>query len=165
MASETAPRPRLHAHDHACDCHAHRSSPQRDAGRGDGPAHEGQPGLWSSLFPVLACAVCPACLSTYAKLFSVAGVGLGLSEAQHDLLLGVAIAASLGVSAWRSRRSGRVWPLAVALAGASLVLAGHLLGEVAWMEWAGVLILLAGGLIEHFRLRRLAATASSAAHV
>lgn len=141
-----------HAHEHACDCAAHL--------RREEPA----PGALSALLPVLACAVCPACLSTYAKLFSVAGVGFGLSELHHDILLGVAITTSVLVSAWRSHRTRRAWPIAVALTGSALVLCGHLLGELAWLEWAGVLVLLAGGLTEHFRLRRLAA-AKRTAHV
>lgn len=139
-----------HAHEHACDCAAHR--------RREGAA----PGAFSALLPVLACAVCPACLSTYAKLFSIAGVGFGLSELHHDILLGVAVATSVLVSAWRSYRTRRAWPVAVALAGSSMVLGGHLLGELAWLEWAGVLTLLAGGLTEHFRLRRLRRLAATA---
>lgn len=140
-----------HAHEHVCDCAAHR--------RRDEPA----PGIWGSLLPVLACAVCPACLSTYAKLLSVAGVGFGMSELHHDILLAFAIAASVLVSAWRSYRTRRAWPVAVALTGSALVLCGHLHGEVGWLEWAGVLTLLAGGLTEHLRLRRTAA-ARRAAH-
>jgi hypothetical protein len=144
--------PHHHPHEHACDCAAHR--------RREDPA----PGAWGALLPVLACAVCPACLSTYAKLFSIAGVGFGLSELHHDILLAVAITTSVALSAWRSWRTRRAWPIGVALAGSTLVLCGHMFGEVAWLEWAGVLTLLVGGLTEHFRLRRLAAGARAAAH-
>jgi hypothetical protein len=98
--------------------------------------------------------VCPACLTTYAKLFSVLGVGFGLSEITHLFLLVVAISASIGVSAWRSWRTRRVWPIATALTGSLLVLIGHVAGDLHVVEWAGVLTLLAGGLTEHFRLRR-----------
>lgn len=131
-----------HAHGHACDCAAHRSvKPTTPNG-----------GLWSALLPVLACAVCPACLTTYAKLFSVLGVGVGLSELQHLALLGVAITASIAVSSWRSWRTRRVWPIAIALTGSALVATGHF-ADIHAMEWAGVLALLVGGLTEHFRLR------------
>ena len=132
-----------HGHGHGCDCAGHRSS---KAARPNGS-------LWSALLPVLACAVCPACLTTYAKLFSVLGVGFGLNELQHLTLLGVAISASIGVSAWRSWRTRRMWPIAIALTGSALVATGHF-ADVHVVEWAGVLTLLAGGLTEHVRLRR-----------
>lgn len=115
--------------------------------------------MWSAVLPLLACAVCPACLATYTKLFSLVGVSLGLDEAAHQLLLAVALVISVGVSAWRSWRTGRAWPLLVAACGSALVAAGHLLGDLHALEWAGVLVLLAGGLSEHVRLRRRAAVA------
>ena len=133
-----------HEHRHACDCAGHRHQSSAPS----------QAGAWSALLPVLACAVCPACLTTYAKLFSVLGVGFGLSEITHLFLLVVAISASIGVSAWRSWRTRRVWPIATALTGSLLVLIGHVAGDLHVVEWAGVLTLLAGGLTEHFRLRR-----------
>jgi hypothetical protein len=137
-------RSNVHGHHHACDCTAHRTPKA-------GPA---KAGVWSVVLPVLACAICPACLTTYAKLFSVVGVGFGLSELHHLVLLVVAISASIGVSAWRSWRTRRVWPIAVALTGSALVATGHVAGDLHFVEWAGVLLLLVGGLTEHFRLRR-----------
>lgn len=137
-------RPKLHEHRHACDCAAHRAPK---------PSVQSA-SLWSAILPVLACAVCPACLTTYAKLFSVLGVGFGLSEFHHLMLLVVAISASIGVSAWRSWRTRRRWPIAIALTGSALVATGHFAGDLHFVEWAGVLVLLVGGLSEHFRLRR-----------
>jgi hypothetical protein len=96
-------------------------------------------------------------LTTYAKLLSVFGVGFGLSELQHLFSLAVAISASLGVSVWRSWRTRRAWPIVVAATGAALVILGHLTEELHALEWAGVLVLLVGGLTEHFRLRSLRA--------
>lgn len=93
----------------------------------------------------------------YAKLLSVVGIGFGLSELQHSLLLAFAVAVSVAVSAWRTARTGRAWPLVVALLGTSLVVIGHLAGELHALEWLGVMVLLAGGLAEQFRLRRMAA--------
>jgi hypothetical protein len=90
----------------------------------------------------------------YAKLLSVAGVGLGISEAQHHLLLAVAVSASVAISAWRSFRTRRAWPVATAALGAGLILVAHLAGDLHVAEWAGVFVLLAGGLVEQFRLRR-----------
>jgi energy-converting hydrogenase Eha subunit E len=77
-------------HHHACDCAAHRDA-----------AHDGNParvGLSASLLPMLACAVCPACLATYAKLLSLVGVSVGFTEFQHSLLLAFAIAVSVLVA-------------------------------------------------------------------
>jgi hypothetical protein len=95
-------------------------------------------------------------VATYAKLLSVAGVSVGLTELQHVFLLAIAITISLFASAWRSWRTKRRWPLAIAVTGAAMVLAGHLAAELHALEWLGVLVLLAGGLGEHFRLRELA---------
>lgn len=130
-------------HVHSCDCTAHRAATVRRAG------------LSAALLTALACAVCPACLATYAKLFSVLGVGVGLSEAHHLVLLVVAVVASVLVSAWRSWRSKRFWPIAIALVGSSLVLLGHLAGDLHAIEWVGMLCLLGGGLTEQLRFRRL----------
>jgi hypothetical protein len=80
-------------------------------------------------------------------------MGFGLSEAHHHLVLTLAVGISVALSAWRSWRGRRAWPLSFALLGASLVFGGHLFFDSQAMEWRGVLTLLAGGLVEHFRLR------------
>jgi hypothetical protein len=103
------------------------------------------------------------CLTSYAKLFSVLGVGFGLSELQHSVLLVIAISLSVAVSAWRSFRTRRVWPISMAILGSALVVVGHLAGDLPALEWAGVLALLAGGLTEHFRLRRATPSLASSA--
>jgi len=150
MAAGTAPHHHSSSSGSSCGCPAHTVS----AG--------GSSGLWSLALPILACALCPACLATYAKLFSVLGVGVGLEEAHHEVILAAAIAVSVVLSAWRSLRSRRVWPLGVARSWATLIGAGHLAGEDAALEWLGMLALLAGGLSEHFRLRpRAAATGTT----
>lgn len=133
-----------HRHGVDCDCSHH-------------PQDESEPraaGWVASALPVLACAVCPACLSAYAKLFSALGVGLVLSETQHAVIMTVAVCSSVAVSAWRSVRSRRAWPLVVSLSGASLVVGGHL-AELGAAEWAGVLVLLVGGLVEMPLVRKL----------
>jgi hypothetical protein len=131
-----------HAHGQACDCAAHRQQTAAKSGTG----------LWSAVLPVLACAVCPACLATYTKVLSSLGVGFGLSDFAHVLLLLVAVTASLAISSWRSWRTRRAWPVVVASIGATLVLAGHLV-DVHAVEWGGVLVLVIGGVTEHLRLR------------
>jgi len=134
-----------HAHAHA---HRERGAPQRL-------------GLLASIAPAIACAVCPACLSTYAKVLSVVGVGVSLTEAQHTALLSFAIGSSIVLSAVRSWRAWRIWPLIIAVSGCALVLVGHLASEVAAVEWVGIAVLLGGGLAE----RTLAARAVSTAPV
>lgn len=76
-----------------------------------------------------------------------------MSDSQHLLLLTIAVLVSLGVSALRSWRSKRWWPIAIASFGAALIVAGHAAGDFHQLEWAGVVVLLVGGLREHFRLR------------
>lgn len=142
----SAPTSSVHRHgarrEGGCDCgHDHHHHHPRRASEGGG-------GFWGAALAALACAVCPACLSTYAKVLSALGVGATLSEGQHHALLGFAVGTSLLVSAWRSWASGRLWPAAVAVVGCSLVTAGHFGGDLGWVEWLGVLTLLGGGLGE-----------------
>jgi hypothetical protein len=145
---EASPRRSLliHAHGDDCGCghdHAHRMEPRFS-------------GAWAALAPVLACAVCPACVSTYAKAFAIVGVGAALSARQHLVLLAVAVSASIAVSAYRTWRSQRAWPLVVALAGCGVLVTGHLLDHGAWLEWSGMATLVVGGLLEQRAARRRA---------
>jgi hypothetical protein len=134
-----------HHHHPDCDCgHEHHAPPPRDV----------QAGWLASLLPILACAVCPACLSAYAKVLSAFGVGLFLTDTQHAIIMAVAVTSSVAVSTWRTVRSGRRWPLAVSLCGSCLVVGGHLLDHNV-IEWVGVLVLLVGGLVEMPLLRKL----------
>lgn len=95
-------------------------------------------------------------MATWAKLLSLLGVGLELTELQHAAVLGCALAVSITVSAWRSVRTRRAWPVVFAVLGSSLVVLGHLAGDLHALEWAGVLVLLGSGIAEQLRLRRLA---------
>jgi hypothetical protein len=56
------------------------------------------------------------------------------------------------VSAWRTWRTRRAWPVVVASVGAGLVLGGHAL-DLHAVEWAGILVLVIGGVTEQLRLR------------
>lgn len=134
-----------HQHHVDCDC-GHDHAPKA--------ATDSKSGWLASVLPLLACAVCPACLSAYAKVFSAFGVGLLLTETQHAVIMAIAVSSSILVSAWRSVRSGRRWPLAVSLSGSVLVVSGHLI-EVSAVEWLGVVVLLVGGLVEMPLLRKL----------
>lgn len=129
-----------HEHDHAtpaCGC-GHDHAP-----RGSAPSS-----FLASLAPALACAFCPACLSTYAKVLAAAGVGVVFTERQHTLLLAAALTLSVVSGAWSTARARRAGPLAVAAAGSCLIAAGHLLSDASWLEWTGVAALIVGGFVE-----------------
>lgn len=145
--------PLLHRHDENCGCtHGPVLELPPEASRAE---------RWlSTLAPILACAVCPACVTTYAKVLSLVGLGFALSETQHVALLVFAVLISLGLSGRRSWIERRIWPIAISFVGCTLLVLGHALDEVHALEWAGVVVLLVGGLAE----RQLAAR-SRAAHV
>lgn len=86
-----------------------------------------------------------------------------MTESQHLLMLATAVLVSIVVSALRSWRSKRWWPIAFALSGAALIVMGHAVHSLHELEWAGVLLLLVGGLREHFKLRAHAARQAVAA--
>jgi hypothetical protein len=123
--------------------------------RGGHPGRDGATGLWATILPVVACALCPACVSTYAKIFATIGVAAALSKRQHLALLVFAVVMSVGISAYRSWRSRRAWPVVVALAGCTLLSAGHLI-EANALEWCGIAILVVGGMLEQRAARRVA---------
>jgi hypothetical protein len=112
-------------------------------------------GGWTAALPALACLVCPACLSLYAKVLSAFGVGVVLSERTHGRILAVAVTLSLATSLWRATRLRRWTSFAITIVGAMLVVAGHM-RESHPVEWIGVLLLLASGLAERKPLRALA---------
>jgi len=104
--------------------------------------------------PVLACAVCPACLSVWGSALASLGLGVVLSEAQHHALLAIAVVIALWLAARRARSLGR-WRYAVATAlGCALLVGAHLAGEVAALSAAGVAALLAAGIAEQRHRRR-----------
>jgi hypothetical protein len=124
-----------------CDCPAHRREPPT------------RTGWWATLIPVLACALCPACLGVYAQIFSAIGVGFELSSRVHAGLLVTAVVLSIAVGGWRASRMRWAWPIATALAGCTALLAGHFV-DVHLLEWSGLAILVVGGLLERRLLRR-----------
>lgn len=150
MSSARAP---TESHGHgSCPCgHDHHAHHQR-GGHSRGHAASG---LWATVVPVLECAVCPACVSTYAKVFATLGVAAALSEREHLALLVFAVVTSVGVSAHRSWRLRRAWPVIVAVTGCTLLSAGHLV-EANVLEWLGMAILVIGGILERRAARRIA---------
>jgi peptidoglycan/LPS O-acetylase OafA/YrhL len=103
----------------------------------------------------VACAVCPACLATYAKIFSIVGVSFGLSERSHTLLLSTGFGLYICVAAWNYKKTGQRAALLIALSGSMLVVTGHFWGDSQAFEWAGVLVLLTGWLTEQLQQRAL----------
>ncbi len=108
--------------------------------------------------PMLACAVCPACLSAYGKIFAALGIGFTLSEEEHSYFLLAAVLISLVSSSWRTWVTQKLWPLLIAMSGCLLIMAGHWGGHyigasdfLSICEWIGVLILAVGGIVERQR--------------
>lgn len=126
-------------HGKNCGCPHHHSS----------IATKSSAGAWSVLLPILACAVCPGCLATYAKLLSAVGIGVALTESQHlGLLLGC-VGLSLAVGLREIRTTRRRGSFVVTLAGCTSLLAAHFLGEPSSLTWGGVALLFAGGVWGH----------------
>jgi hypothetical protein len=99
---------------------------------------------------VLACALCPACLSLYAKVASAVGTGLAIGEEAHAVLLGIALTVSLSAALWRWHQTKRLPPLLLSVLGAALVGLAHALGEVAWLEWSGMALLLTSAVVDRW---------------
>jgi hypothetical protein len=124
------PRPHVAGH---CDCPAHRNV-ARDVPRGAS--------WWGALLPMIACALCPACISAWAPLLATAGLGLAMTESQHTALLIGTIALSLAVAVWRALRT-RAWvPVLLTGTGGASMLAGHALDDNAVLAAVGVLCFL-----------------------
>jgi hypothetical protein len=138
-------------HDRGCDCHRHDHAEVPDA----------KTALrWARLLPLLACSVCPACLALYAKVFGLVGVGFGLSEDKHALVLIAAFAVYLSVAVWTFGRTRQRAPLLFALCGAAVVGAGLLVDYEA-LDLGGIVVLLGGMAWERQQLvaaRRRAST-------
>jgi hypothetical protein len=142
-----------------CDCAAHRAASHaaHHAQPGDAAPPQAAGSWWTSVAPVLACAVCPACMSTYAKVLSTLGVGVFLTETQHHALLIGAVSLSLAIGVWRGHKGRRWSPFFLTLLGCALLVSGHLLGDVRALSWSGMAVLLGGGLWEHRLWRRVQA--------
>lgn len=102
-------------------------------------------GFVGQVLPALACAVCPACLATYAKALSVAGVSAWLSERQHLGFLTVAVAFSLVFGVRRARKLGRWEPFGFTVLGCALLVLAHVYDDAPWPTWAGLVALFVGG--------------------
>ncbi|MFO0573534.1 MAG: hypothetical protein U1A78_06030 [Polyangia bacterium] len=147
-----------HGHDHhahaapsgdACDCAGHRLQARTKDG--------GKASLLATLLPILACALCPVCLSTYAAVLSALGVTLAFTEGQHAVLLAVAVVAALGVGIWKARRSGRYTALALTAAGCGLLVLSQVFNDNRVLGLLGIGALLGSLVYERVQARRAAA--------
>lgn len=140
-------------HDHAPN-HAVEHGPKRAAVADDCSscaAHRPRPpvdgtskwGLLSGIAPILACALCPLCLSAYATVLSAFGVGFALTEAEHKVLLLVAAAAAVLAAGWRTRVTGRYGPLGVTVLGCALLVLGDVMNENKALSMGGIVLLVA----------------------
>jgi hypothetical protein len=102
--------------------------------------------------PLLKCAVCPACLSIFGSLFAGARFGFVQAEPWHELLILVALIADFAILGASFRHHGRRSPLWLCMAGALLVVLGHLFAES--LESLGFALLLAAGVSNLILLRR-----------
>lgn len=144
FAKRVASKRHAHVHGDGCGCPAHRGTNEAPGVRG-----------WlADMLPALACALCPACLSTYAKALSVAGLAAWLSEREHLAFLALAVLLSIGFGLRRARTLGDYRPFGFTLAGCLALVVGHFAGEVAALTWAGLGLLFVGGFYgQHLTVR------------
>jgi hypothetical protein len=102
-------------------------------------------GFLAQIGPALACAVCPACLATYAKAFSVVGFSAWLSETQHLAFLSVAIVFSVVFGVRRARQLQRWEPFGFTSLGCALLVIAHAYDDARWPTWFGLAALFVGG--------------------
>ncbi len=88
-------------------------------------------------FPLLACLVCPVCLTAGAGVLSALGVGWLVTEDVHRGMVMAAALTSSASALWLARRHRRPWPPAMACAGALAVLLGCVAIESRPLELAG----------------------------
>jgi uncharacterized membrane protein (UPF0136 family) len=103
----------------------------------------GRWGWLAGIVPILACALCPVCLSAYATILSVFGVGFAISEGQHAILLIVAVVAALASGAWRARVTRRFGPLGLTALGCLLLIFADVLHENRPLSLFGIALLIA----------------------
>jgi hypothetical protein len=134
---------------HACDCTGHRLQARAKDGS--------KASFLATLLPILACALCPVCISTYAAVLSALGVTLAFTEGQHAVLLAVAVVAALGVGIWKARRSGQYGALALTATGCGLLVLSQVFNDNRVLGLFGIAALLGSLVFERVQARRAAA--------
>lgn len=96
--------------------------------------------LLGSILPILACALCPACIGVWAQVLSVVGIGMVITETEHHLLLAIAIAIALAMSVYRFARTRFVGPCVLTIMGCASLAASHSFAEenqvLSWVSMA-----------------------------
>jgi drug/metabolite transporter (DMT)-like permease len=127
----------------ACDCPTHVAKAGPTSGS-----------RWSALAPLIACALCPACLTTYGGVLSLLGLSLYMTEAQHFFILILAVSISASIGFLRARRTRRWIAFAVSLFGCALLLLAHFADDHRGLTWGGVIALLGSSVWEYRAARR-----------
>ena len=148
-------------HDHAHD-HAKADSHKHEGDCGNCVAHRARPpasrtGRWgflAGIVPILACALCPVCLSAYATILSAFGVGFALTEGQHAILLFVAVAAALLAGGFRARMTRRFGPLGLTAVGCVLLIFADVLHENRALSLVGIALLVASMIWDRWAARQ-----------
>lgn len=131
-----------------CDCAGHRLKARNQEG--------GKATFLATLLPILACALCPVCISTYAAVLSALGVTLAFTEGQHALLLGIAVVAALGVALWKAQRSRRYVALGMTAAGCGFLVLSQLFNDNRALGLVGIAALIGSLVYERVQARRAA---------
>ncbi len=103
--------------------------------------------MLGSILPILACALCPACIGVWAQVLSVVGIGLVITEAQHHALLAVAIAIALAMSVYRFARTRVVGPFVMTIMGSASLAGAHFFAEENHLlSWVSIAVILGASL-------------------
>jgi hypothetical protein len=134
--SGQAPQKAVHKHGGACcDGHHHHRHPND------------RTSLLASILPIIACALCPACLGIWAQVLSVVGLGVVITETQHHVLLVVAIAIAFLMSAYRFVRTSLLGPFVLTIVGCVSLGASHVLAEENHLlSWLSIAIILSASI-------------------
>jgi hypothetical protein len=136
-ATDADRTPKADRHKHGADCcNGHHHHPQKD-----------RTSLLGSILPIIACALCPACLGIWAQVLSIVGVGLVITETQHHVLLVVAITTAFLMSAYRFVRTSLLGPFVLTIVGCASLGASHVLAEeIHLLSWLSIAIILSASL-------------------
>jgi hypothetical protein len=93
-------------------------------------------------------------VAAYAGFVSSLGLGFLLTDRVLNPIIVASVIVSVGSAAWNSRRSGRLPPLLMSVAGACAVVAGRVVWSFSFAAYAGV-VLLVGASIWTLWLNRL----------
>ncbi len=132
---------RDHSSPHSCSCDCSHHDAAEPSSRVSGFAP------WATLAPILACAFCPVCLSHWLPIVAGVGIGVGLSERQHSVLLIVALGIAVVPAAIATRRTRRFLPLIATVFGALALVASDVAGARGAFDALGMAALVIGAVL------------------